>query len=221
MRHRKMLAVAPIAALVFAGGVAAQDATPDNAGQRVAAGECQGEARPVEEVLALVGLAGTPAAATPERTRPMLSVPLGRPVDAAARQGINATVRALVACLNANDIPRAGALMTDYGLQRFLGAPPADAAGRAAFRAVLEAVPAPRADADVARLIAVTNASILPDGRAVAFVILNEPLLPPEGPETLAMFFVEQDGAWLIDDYIDFSPSSPSAFLDEGTPAPE
>jgi hypothetical protein len=65
----------------------------------------------------------------------------------------------------------------------------------------------------------VTDASTLPDGRVAAFVIINEPLLPPAGPETLLFIFADQDGQWLVDDWIDFS-IVPANFGAEGTPAP-
>jgi hypothetical protein len=58
---------------------------------------------------------------------------------------------------------------------------------------------------------------LLPDGRVAAFVILNEPLLPPNGPETLLFIFANQDGTWKVDDYIDFSIVPPN-FGSEATP---
>ena len=57
----------------------------------------------------------------------------------------------------------------------------------------------------------------LPDGRVAAFVVLNEPLLPPAGPETLLFVFANQDGQWLVDDWIDFSIVPPN-FGAEATP---
>jgi hypothetical protein len=46
---------------------------------------------------------------------------------------------------------------------------------------------------------------MLPDGRAAAFVVMSEPLPPPGGAETMLYVFANEDGAWLLDDLIDFT----------------
>jgi hypothetical protein len=48
---------------------------------------------------------------------------------------------------------------------------------------------------------------------------MNEPLLPPSGPETLLFLFANQDGRWVLDDLVDFSivPMVPAA---EGATTP-
>lgn len=204
MRHRSVLAVVPVAALLLATPVVAQDGTPTGEAGR-AAGTCTVEPRPVDELMAAVGLDDSAVVATPEAVARGILAPLGTRADLETRLGIAATVQELYACLNANDVPRAAALMTDAGMVRFLGQPPGDEAGAAALRETLEAPPEPRAENEQARVVAITDQSILEDGRAVAFVVVNEPILPPGGAETLAFFFAEQDGRWLLDDYIDFS----------------
>ena len=83
----------------------------------------------------------------------------------------------------------------------------------------LQAAPEPRAAEFLTRLMTVTDVSVLPDGRVAAFVVFNEPLLPPGGPETLLFVFANQDGQWLVDDWIDFS-IVPANFGAEATPAP-
>ena len=65
--------------------------------------------------------------------------------------------------------------------------------------------PEPRDEAFLARLLAVTDVSMLPEGRVAAFVVISEPLLPPGGPETLLFIFANQDGQWLLDDLVDFT----------------
>jgi hypothetical protein len=50
-----------------------------------------------------------------------------------------------------------------------------------------------------------TDVTMLPDGRAAAFVVISEPLLPPGGAETMLFVFANEDGAWLLDDLIDFT----------------
>jgi hypothetical protein len=216
MRHRSVLAVVPVAALLLATPVVAQDGTPTGEAGR-AVGTCTVEPRPVDELMAAVGLDDSAVVATPETVARGIQAPLGTRADLETRLGIAATVQELYACLNANDVPRAAALMTDAGMVRFLGQPPEDEAGAAALRETLEAPPEPRAEEEQARVVAITDESVIEDGRAVAFVVVNEPILPPGGAETLVFFFAEQDGRWLLDDYIDFS-LSPVAAVAEATP---
>ncbi|CAA9565701.1 MAG: hypothetical protein AVDCRST_MAG59-3004 [uncultured Thermomicrobiales bacterium] len=205
MRHRFVMAVVPAAALLLSPGAMAQESTPDAEGSRAAAEACQGEARSVDELLAAVDLEESVDVGTPEAVARGILAPLGARAEVEAREGIAATVQELYACLNANDVPRAAALMTDAGLRRFLGEPPADEEAAAALRETYEAEPEARAEDQQARIVAITDESLLEDGRAVAFVVVNEPLLPPGGAETLVFYFVEEDGTWLLDDYIDFS----------------
>lgn len=217
MRRSSMFGVVGSAlVLVLIAPAAAQDTARDDGDVATHAAACRGEARSVDELMAVVE--GTGTVATPRAANRTLPVPLGPRADDVTRAAMRDTVANLIACLNANDVPRAAAFMTAAGLRRFLGAPPADAAGREALRANLSATPTPRAEEDFVRLVAITDESMLEDGRAVAFVILNEPLLPPGGPETLAVFFAEQDGRWRFDDYIDFR-FTPAEELTGGTPA--
>ncbi|MBA3416857.1 MAG: hypothetical protein H0U10_16680 [Chloroflexia bacterium] len=207
MRHRLVLSIVPAAAMLLSTGALAlaQDTTPDEEDRVPAAETCDGEARSVDELLAAVDLEDSVEVGTPEAVARGVIAPLGGRADDETRQAIADTVQGVYACLNANDVPRAATLMTDAGLRRFLGEPPADEDAAAALRETFEAEPEPRAEDQQARVVAITDESLLEDGRVVAFVIVNEPILPPGGAETLAFFFVEQDGNWLLDDYIDFS----------------
>ncbi len=74
-----------------------------------------------------------------------------------------------------------------------------------------------RAAEALVSLIAVTDVVGLGDERVASFVVIDEPLLPPEGPETLLFVFANQDGRWLVDDWIDFSIVPPD-FGKEATP---
>ncbi len=217
MRHRFVLAVVPAAALLLSNGAIAQDGTPDAEEQRAAQATCEVEPRPVDELLSAVDLEDSVEVGTPEAVARGILSPLGQRADEDTRRGIAETVAELYACLNGNDVPRAAALMTDAGMVRFLGQPPEDEEGAAALRETLEAPPEPRAEEEQARVVAITDESVIEDGRAVAFVIVNEPILPPGGAETLVFFFAEQDGRWLLDDYIDFS-LSPVAAVAGATP---
>ena len=234
-----VLAAFVAAAVLVPAAVVAQDEDQD--AQRVPAPEeCQVEPRPVDELVALLGPAGTPAAGdaaeagatgdseetaagTAEAGAEVsagegvtLPVPLGEPADAETAEAINATARELLACLNAGDLPRVSALFTDAAVGPTLGPAPADPSG-------LEREPEPLESEARTRLIAITDESLLDDGRAAAFVVLNDPLNRPGGPETYLLVFAEEEGRWLIDGLIDFSvvpdppPGTPAA---EATPAP-
>ena len=129
--------------------------------------------------------------------------------------GVTETTEHFFACTNAGDVPRLTALLTDAGIYRFYGFGPREESTDAQLRAWADGETTPREDGDYARLIAVTDVSMLPDGRAAAFVVINEPLLPPRGPETLLFVYaLSDDGTWLIEDYYDFTIVAPE---DEGT----
>ena len=70
-----------------------------------------------------------------------------------------------------------------------------------------------RAAEALVSFIAVTDMVVLRDERVATFVVIDEPLLSPEGPETLLFVFANEDGRWRIDDWIDFTivPVEPAA----------
>ena len=226
-----MIAAVAVAAVAVPVAVAAQDGGGARGVPQPE--ECQVEPRPIDELVELLGPAGTPAAGTageatgtddaaateggtpgagvPAGGGLTLPVPLGESADAATAEAIDATARELLACLNAGDLPRVSALFTDDAVGPALGPAPADPSG-------LEREPEPLEPERRTRLIAITDQSLLGDGRATAFVVVNDPLNRPRGPETYLLLFADEDGRWLIDGLIDFSvvPDAPS-----GTPAAE
>jgi hypothetical protein len=236
---RAAIIVVAVAAVAVPAAVHAQDEEPD--AQRVPAPEeCQVEPRPVDELIALLGPAGTPPAGEADDTGDAedaeqsgdataeagsgvsaadgvtLPIPLGEPADEETGEAINATARELLACLNAGDLARVSALFTDAAVGPTLGPAPADPSG-------LEREPEPLEREARSRLIAITDQSLLTDGRAAAFVVLNDPLNLPRGPETYLLIFAEEEGRWLIDGLIDFSvvPDPPRGTPEaEATPAP-
>lgn len=218
MRGWRALAIVLVAAMLVTGSVLAQDGTPepdDTENPRlVAPEECVGEAREYEDIAAILMLDGE---GVPAPALTQITPPLGEIVDAETDVGIKEAARAVIACFNAGDIPRAAGLMTDNGVQRAYWGLTIDEENRALARERIPAAPERRADEALIRLITVTDASTLPDGRVAAFVVLNEPLLPPAGPETLLFIFAEQDGQWRVDDWIDFSIVPPD-FGAEATP---
>ena len=217
MRGWKALAIAPMATLLIAGPVLAQESTPDAGSENprmVAAEECVIEPRAFDEIAAILQLDGE---GVPQPAYTTITPPLGEIVDSATDIQIKEVARQLLACFNAGDIPRAAALMTDSGVARTYWGLTIDEENRALARVRLATPPVPRVPDLFVRLITVTDASLLPDGRIAAFVVINEPLLPPQGAETLLFIFANEDGQWKIDDYIDFSIVPPD-FGVESTP---
>ena len=215
----RALAIVLVAALLVTGSALAQDdAAEETTGSTrlVAPEDCVTEPKPFEELATILALDGEGVAA-PEVTQ--ITPPLGEIADAETTTAITEAAREIIACFNAGDVPRASALMTEGGVQRVYWGLSADEENRALARERLPAPPEPRASEFLVRLIAVTDPSMLADGRVAAFVLVNEPLLPPTGPETLLFIFANQDGQWLLDDLIDFSVA-PVVPAEAGTPAP-
>ena len=220
MRGWQALAIVPLATMLVAGPAFAQEGTPDAGGAEpprlVDPSECKSEPRPFEEIAAVLNLDGDGIPEPPKTIQ--INAPLGEIVDSDTELAISEAAREFLACFNAGDVPRSAALMTENGIKRTFWGLTIDEENRGLARERIAAEPAPRIKDALARLIAVTDASTLPDGRIAAFVVINEPLLPPTGPETLLFIFANQDGQWLLDDYVDFSIVPPG--FGEGTPTP-
>jgi hypothetical protein len=207
MRGWRALAIALAAALLLTGSVLAQRGTPEadttENPRLVDPSECTVQPRPGDEIANILQLTGSTAIPEPERIT--ISPPLGQIADPATTISIKETARQVLACFNAGDIPRAAALMTDNGIKRAYWGLTINPESRKAASDLIAGTPVPRQTDVLVRLIAVTDTSFLPDGRVAAFVILNEPLLPPAGPETLLFIFKNVDGHWLVDDWVDFT----------------
>src|SRR5215213_2512724 len=218
MQRWRALAIAPLAALLLTGPVLAQEGTPEADGAEnprlVAPSECVAEPRSYEDITRILDLEGE---GVPAPALTQITPPLGDIADTETSISIKEAARQVLACFNAGDIPRAAGLMTENGVRRAYWGLTIDTQNRELARARIAAPPTPRTEEDLVRLITVTDVSVLPDGRIAAFVVLNEPLLPPPGPETLLFVFANQDGRWLVDDWIDFSIVPPD-FGKEATP---
>ena len=220
LRGWRVLAIVPMAAMLVTGPVLAQESTPESGDaasiRLVLPEECIIEPRTYEEVATVLNLEGE---GIPEPAMTQINAPLGEVADPDTAIAIEEVARQVLACFNAGDILRASALMTDNGVMRAYWGLTIDQENRDLARERIPAPPEPRADEFLARLMTVTDVSMLPDGRVAAFVVFNEPLLPPGGPETLLFIFADQDGQWRVDDWIDFS-IVPANFGAESTPTP-
>jgi hypothetical protein len=221
MRRTSLLSVIPAMALVVAGTVSAAAQDDQDEANRVLSPElCQVEPRAEADLIALFGLEAASADEAPEILRAEISIPLGQPAPGEVIQGVTEAVRMFFACNNAGDVPRTTALLSESGILRFYGFGPREEAVDQQFRSWAAGEATPREESEYIRLVAVTDVSLLPDGRVAAFIVNNEPLLPPRGPETLLFVFSQaEDGSWQIDDYYDFTVIAPDSA--EGTPAAE
>lgn len=216
MRGWRALAIVPIVAGFLTGPVLAQtndSADADESARLVDPKECVSRPRSAEDLTKVLGLEGegVPAPATIS-----ITPPLGDIVDPQTAISIKEVTREVVACFNANDIARAAGLMTDNGVKRAYWGLTINPAAREAAKTRLTEKAEPRDTNALVRLIAITDVSMLPDGRIAAFVVINEPLLPPAGPETLLFIFANEDGDWKVDDWVDFT-IVPADFV-EATP---
>ncbi len=218
MRRWRALAIAPMAAMLVTGTILAQESTPeaDDAEnpRLVAPEECVSEPRTYDDIAVILDIEGE---GVPAPAMTQITPPLGEVADPETSISIKEAARQVIACFNAGDIPRAAGLMTENGVQRAYWGLTIDEENRELARTRISAAPEPRSEEALVRLITVTDVSTLPDGRVAAFVVLNEPLLPPAGPESLLFIFSNQDGQWLVDDWIDFSIVPPD-FGVESTP---
>jgi ketosteroid isomerase-like protein len=203
-----LIVVLALGALAPPGRVAAQDepmASPAADQARAIPPEaCRVAPRPAAEVFARLGLGEGTAAATPAPRTPVPAPPWTA-ADEATAEAVTAVIQEWLACINADDNFRLAALMTDAALVRFFGGALAPDEAIEGARANLAGTPAPRAAEARVRLVAVTDVSMLADGRVAALALINEPVLPPRGQETLLLLFAHVGDRWRIDDILQFS----------------
>lgn len=212
MKVWRTLAVASLATTVLAGSAAAYQDDNDGTNPRVVSpSECVAEPRAVEQLAELLALDGEGVPAPPW---PTITAPLGENLGSSESIPIKEAVREILACFNAGDIARASALMTDNGAIRTYWQLTETPELRAQARERV-GTPVPRPEPAQIRQVTVTDISLLPDGRAIAFVVINDPAAPQPGPETLLFYFLNQDGTWLLDDWVDFSIAAVPASTSE------
>ena len=205
MRRQSILFAIPAAAVLLGSAVSA-GAQEDPNNRTLTPDLCVAEPRAAEDLIATLGLDAASADEAPSSEPAEVSVPLGTQAGREVVEGVEAATRGLFACFNAGDVPRAAGYLTDFGVTRFFGFGPREGEADQILRDRATGVTEPRTEDDYIRLIAVTDVALLPDGRAAAFVVNNEPLLPPRGAETLLFIYSQaEDGTWLIDDYYDFT----------------
>lgn len=188
-----------------AGRVAAQGDQSATPAAAVLPEECQVEPRAAEEVFALLGMTEETEGEVAPADRTPVPAPPWVAADAETAEAVTATTREWLACINADDNLRIAALMTDSAIVRFFGGALGPDEAIEGARTNLTGTPTPRPEEGRARLMAVTDISRLDDGRVAALALINEPVLPPQGQETLLMIFAEDGDRLLIDDIVQFS----------------
>jgi hypothetical protein len=202
LRLRCLLAMAIMVALaapLLAGRTgAASNATPpvispvvpDPAGCTVAP-------RSMQDLEALVAAAAEPAESVLGPTA--VTIPLGQPVDDANVAEITDVITTSLACFNAGDFRRVLSLATDDAV-RGLAARGILTAESLPFLAAAPQVLPP--DQRIA-LVAVTDVTLLPDGRVGAFGVQIDPTSPPDGVDIDYVVLKRIDDTWRIDQTVD------------------
>jgi hypothetical protein len=138
--------------------------------------------------------AGLPSPGATTRVRSEVDFPTGSPADPATADAVAVVVREFAACLNAGDLFRSMALVTDDFLCQSLAR-----AGTVTLDEALAAAatpPVPLADDERVRIVAVRDARVLADGRVgVVFV--------QGGLRTSLIVLKEVGGRWLVDGIIE------------------
>ena len=206
MRHPCTQAIFAQTILCLVGLMLAFGRTPQVASARQAtpsatpvAVVCDVMPRSVEEMVALL----KPL----DAEQPVLELkplPPGETADPATEAAITAVVRQLEACINAGDELRVMSLSSDILFQQM---PKSDEIV-AELTALASRTPSPAPEGKRQVLIGPWHVQELADGRvlaAVLFTIENEPL--PDPIHTKAIYFVQQNEQWLIQEMNEVLPA--------------
>ncbi|HEU5433464.1 MAG TPA: hypothetical protein VFU81_17495, partial [Thermomicrobiales bacterium] len=199
MRRFGLIAAVPVAALLFAGSVAAQDATPapegGASGRVVSAKDCTGEPMAADAVMSA-------ATTKPGEVPYKVTIPLGPALNADARGTVSDTIHAFIACLNANDNARAANLLTPTGVFVVFGPIASNPQAASNFKEGLSKQATPRPDAQALRLLTTTDVVDLGNNYVAALVTINDPSALPRGPQTLLFVLHNDNGAYKIDNVV-------------------
>lgn len=214
MRSLMSLVFVALTLVASVGQVAAQDATPSAHAQgtpiAIPGSDCTVEPRTAGAIAEIVaasnGIGATPISDDATYTRPE-----GTAADPATVAAVTATVRQLVACVNAGDFLRFLALFSNDALRRY-----ADDLGLPLDAGDPLLTPDPTQNEQIT-LTAVEDVIVLADGRVSALVRI--PPLDSDGTTdddaALQLILVtdpSQTGLWLIDELIPIVPDAVPAW---------
>lgn len=176
-------------AVLFAGPATAATTAGDPAG-------CTVTRRSYDEISAL--FAGVTAT---EQVLPAeITIPTGKPADAATVASVRATVNRIIACFNAGDIGKVLANFTPEAIVAifpWLGQELADHPEQA--RAEYDALQPVSAES-WQHVVAITDIVALPDGRIGALLVNDDPQSERPRPEAIYLILVADGDGWLIDE---------------------
>ena len=212
MRRMLLAAVALLAAAGFlAPGAGAARQEPPAALDVPADEECQGD--PQRSVVALFS---TPEAATPAAASTPFAPPVGQPADEATAAAMTATIRAVVACINAGDYFPVLSLVSDgYLRDRFAPGVPTDPLSEElrpfveALRGCQTCEVAPIPEQERFGIVAVEQPQSLDGGRAGAFVRLSTAADPGAVLSTYVAFVPTGDRL-VVDEIVDLAAAPPT-----------
>ncbi|MEA2597472.1 MAG: hypothetical protein QOF01_3941 [Thermomicrobiales bacterium] len=150
--------------------------------------DCRVEARDRDELEALVDSSNSPSSEEFPQTPEVLPTTMpNRPADETATQGVAATARQLVACINTGDLLRVSALYTDDFLRSVTFEPDN-----------LDAENAPMSPEERMAYLGVLYVRAFDDGRVGAVVVLDDPFFAG-AIEPIFLLFEQNGDHWLID----------------------
>ena len=202
-RQCLMAIVVALLSLVVVGapGAGAQAGTPAAGLDFPAAAECTVEPRSADELRALFReAAATPVAASPDASPTPAVPPPGDPADAQTVAEINATWRQFIACINAGDLARVFAILSDDKVRGDFVIDVASGASEDDLIAYLTATPVPLPPDQSAPFFPYEDVRVLDDGRVAV-------IGPGEMGQAEVLIFVQEGDRWLVDHQFDLTQS--------------
>jgi hypothetical protein len=199
---RGTLTFAILVGLAAVSATSAQSATPEPVAAPIDPAECTVEPRPVENLRRLPELIPDPAIVLALGTpAPLRTLPTGgKPANPELVEAVTEVLHKVVACTNAFDILRTGALMTDEQFLRSASGPGPDGSPE-----ILEAMATPRPlPREIwGALPQIKEVRELPDGRVVVSL--------GTGDSAGAAVFVKSNDRYLLADSFAFAPEETAA----------
>ena len=133
----------------------------------------------------------------------LIAIPAVGPADQPAITGVLTTLTQFWACNNAGNRPALVSVFTPQGIADLYGfdLELEDAELRALVAAALTPGE-PRPEEEVSGIDGITSIVLLEDGRIAALVVNTDPRIAGGDQVTDLVIFVQQDGAYLIDEFI-------------------
>ena len=206
MGRRGHLAVGVVATLAFlgagaAGWAAASTPTPGRA-EVIDPAECRVAPRSPENIAALlatpIALPGATPPAVAGRVGSEDDLPRGAPADAETVAAVAEVERHLAACLNAGDLPRLLALLTDDAARALLAFPIENVEGARTVADLVATPASPVREGERIALFPVRGVRVLPDGRVGA--IVETGFVGALGTVARSVFhtYERRGGRWLV-----------------------